>query len=63
MIYTNASQTRFGGSQVIRNHKLFNLTVNESHVITLKNVIRGQKKSLRRTDIYLGPNHEQQISY
>jgi hypothetical protein len=44
MIYTNASQTRFGGSQVIRNHKLFNLKVNESHVITLKNVIRGQKK-------------------
>ncbi len=50
MIYTNASQTRFGGSQVIRNQKLFNIKVNESHVITTKDVIRGQK-SLRSTAI------------
>ncbi len=40
----NASQTRFGGRQMISNQKIFNITVNENHVITPKDVIRGPKK-------------------
>jgi hypothetical protein len=36
MVKAKASQISFGGSQVIRNQKLFNIKVNESHVITPK---------------------------
>ncbi len=34
---------------MIRNQKLFNIKVNECHVITPKDVIRGQKKFAKRS--------------